>query len=194
MVYLDDDIKNFDFESSLLLLSPQRREQALQFRFERERKLSAMAYLLLCKGLREEFGITEPPLFEYGEFGKPRLSGHAGIHFNLSHCREAAVCVLSDRPVGVDIESVREYDESLLDQVMNGREKERILHSPRPDMEFIRLWTMKEAVLKCSGRGLVDDMRHVLDERPSELVTLSGPEGRYVYSICYGNQEVALSK
>ena len=52
----------------------------------------------------------------------------------------------------------------------------------------------KEVVLKCSGQGLVDDMRHVLDERPAELVTNTGPEGHYVYSICYGNQDVAFLK
>ena len=185
MIYLDDDIAHFDFEAAFPLLSRQRQAQALQFRFEQERKQCAMAYLLLCKGLREEYGITEPPLFAYGEAGKPYLPDHAGIHFNLSHCREAVVCVLSDRPVGVDIECIREYDEALLDFTMNEAEKEQIVRAPHPDLAFICLWTRKEAVLKCSGQGLVDDMRHVLDERPSELVTKTGPEGRYVYSIAF---------
>ena len=194
MIYLDDDIAHFDFEAALPLLSRQRQTQALQFRFEQERKQCAMAYLLLCKGLREEYGITEPPLFAYGEAGKPYLPDHADIHFNISHCREAVVCALSDRPVGVDIECVREYDASLMDFTMNETEKEQILRSPHPDLAFIRLWTRKEAVLKCSGQGLVDDMRHVLDERPAELVTNTGPEGHYVYSICYGNQDVAFLK
>ena len=194
MVYLDDNIAHFDFEAAWPLLSRQRQEQALQFRFEQERKQCAMAYFLLCKGLREEYGLTEPPLFVYGETGKPYLPDHADIHFNISHCREAVVCVLSDRPVGVDIECVCEYDASLLDCTMSEAEKEEIVHSPHPDLAFIRLWTRKEAVLKCSGRGLIDDMRHVLDERPAELVTKTGPEGRYVYSICYGNQDVAFLK
>jgi len=194
MIYLDDDIAHFDFEAAFPLLSRQRQAQALQFRYEQERKQCAMAYLLLCKGLREEYGITEPPLFDYGEAGKPYLPDHADIHFNISHCREAVVCVLSDRPVGVDIECISEYDASLLAFTMNETEIEQILRSPHPGLAFIRLWTRKEAVLKCSGQGLVDDMRHVLDEHPAELVTKTGPKGSYVYSICYGNQDVAFLK
>ena len=99
MIYLNDDIAGFDLERALPLLSDQRREQALKFRYELGRKTSAMAYLLLCEGLRQEYGIMERPLFEYGEHGKPSIVGHPEIHFNLSHCREAVVCAVSDRPV-----------------------------------------------------------------------------------------------
>jgi 4'-phosphopantetheinyl transferase len=53
VVYLDDNIAHFDFEAAWPLLSRQRQEQALQFRFEQERKQCAMAYSLLCMVLRE---------------------------------------------------------------------------------------------------------------------------------------------
>ena len=188
MIYLDDDIVHFSFEESLPLLSEQRKAQALQFRQEEDRKTCAMAYLLLCEGLRKEYGISEWPLFGYGELGKPFIVGHPDIHFNLSHCREAVVCVLSDRPVGVDIESVSEYSESLVDHTMNEQEKDLLFRSSRPDIEFIRLWTMKEAVLKCSGQGLVDDLRSILDKRPPELFTKIDFAGRYAYSVCYGDK------
>jgi 4'-phosphopantetheinyl transferase len=158
MIYLNDDLAHFDFEAALPYLSAQRREQALQFKFELGRKTSAAVYLLLCKGLREEYGITEPPVFEFGEHGKPSIVGHPDIHFNMSHCREAAICVLSNRPVGVDVESVREFHESLVRYTMNDEEVRQIEQAERPDVEFIRLWTMKEAVLKHSGRGIVDDL------------------------------------
>ena len=67
MIYLNDNLESFDFEASLPLLSAQRREQALQFRYELGRKTCAAAYLLLREGLQKEYGITEPPVFEYGE-------------------------------------------------------------------------------------------------------------------------------
>jgi 4'-phosphopantetheinyl transferase EntD len=124
MIYLNDDIAHFDFEKALPLLSRQRREQALKFKYELGRKTCAAAYLLLREGLRKEYGILEPPVFEYGEHGKPMLSGYPHIHFNMSHCREAAICVVSDRPVGVDIESIREYKESLARYTMNDAEME----------------------------------------------------------------------
>ena len=103
MIYLNDDIAGFDFEASLPLLSEQRREQALKFKYEQGRKTCSAAYLLLCQALQQEYGITDRPIFEYGEHGKPAIVGLPHIHFNLSHCREAAICVVSDSPVGIDI-------------------------------------------------------------------------------------------
>ena len=182
MIYLNDDIAHFDFEKALPLLSRQRREQALKFKYELGRKTCAAAYLLLREGLRKEYGILEPPVFEYGEHGKPMLSGYPHIHFNMSHCREAAICVVSDRPVGVDIESIREYKESLARYTMNDAEMERILNADRPDVAFIRLWTMKEAKLKLSGRGITDHMKDVLDGTEDFLTVVNEKIG-YIYSI-----------
>ncbi len=184
MFYINDDIEHFDFQAALPLLSAQRREQALKFKYELGRKTCAAAYLLLCEGLQKEYGITAPPVFEYAEHGKPSIVGHPEIHFNMSHCREGVLCVLSDRPVGVDIESIREYKESLVRYTMNDAEVRQIEQAQRPDLEFIKLWTRKEAVLKLSGSGIIDDMKHVLEKTTSELTTVVGPEARYVYSVC----------
>ncbi len=184
MLYINDKLSHFDFEAALPLLSEQRREQALKFRYEMGRKTSAAVYLLLCEGLRKEYGITEPPVFEYGEYGKPRIVGHPEIHFNMSHCQAAALCVISDQPVGVDVESIREYKESLVRYTMNDAEVQQIEQAARPDLEFIKLWTQKEAVLKLKGSGIIDDMKHVLETITSELTTVVGPEARYVYTVC----------
>lgn len=185
MVYLNDDIAHFDWQAALPLLSEQRREQCLKFRHEQGRKTCAAAYLLLCKGLREEYGITEPPVFEYGEHGKPMIAGSPHIHFNLSHCREAAICVVSNQPVGVDVESVREYKESLVHYTMNDEEVSQIMQAVRPDVEFTKLWTKKEAVLKLSGEGIHNDMKSVLTTCPHQIETIVNEEKNYVYSLVY---------
>ena len=106
MVYLNDDIAHFDWEAALPLLSEQRREQTLKFKHLLGRKTCAAAYLLLCEALRKEYGITEKPIFEYGKHGKPFIIGYPDIHFNISHCREAVLCVVSSRPVGVDVSAI----------------------------------------------------------------------------------------
>lgn len=182
MIYLNDDIEHFDWEAALPLLSEQRREQCLKFKHEQGRKTCAAAYLLLCEGLRQEYGITEPPVFEYGEHGKPSIVGHPDIFFNMSHCKEAAICVLSDNPVGVDIESMRRYRESLARYTMNDEEMAQILQADRPDMEFTRLWTLKEAVLKRSGEGIRNDMKHVLDGL-KDAKTVINEKKSYIYSV-----------
>ena len=184
MLYLNDHIWDFNLDEALSQLSAQRREQALRFKHEQGQRTCALAYLLLCEGLQKEYGITEKPLFEYGEHGKPVLAGHPDIHFNMSHCREAVVCYVSDQPVGIDVEAVRDYKESLARHTMNDEEMTLISASDNPALAFTRLWTMKEAVQKLSGRGLIDDMRNILKDLPSELTTTISPDGRYVYSIC----------
>ena len=187
MLYLNDDIQGFDFEASLPLLSEQRREQALKFKHEQGRKTCAAAYLLLCEGLRQEYGMTEKPVFEYGEHGKPFIVGHPDIHFNMSHCREAVACMVSDRPVGVDVESIREYKASLVHYTMNAQEISQIEQAERPDVAFIRLWTMKEAKMKLSGHGISNDMKYVLDGS-ERFHTVVNEEKGYVLS-CIGNVE-----
>lgn len=182
MIYIDDDIKGFDLESALPLLSEQRREQVLRFKYELGRKTCAMAYMLLRRALREKYGIEDAPMFEYGEHGKPSIIGHPDIHFNFSHCREAVACAISEQPIGVDVESVREYKDSLVRYTMNDQEVQQILQAERPEVEFTRLWTMKEAKLKLSGHGLSDDMKHVLDGSEHFQTVINEKKG-YIYSV-----------
>ena len=183
MIYLNDDIAHFGLEQAMPLLSDQRREQCLKFSHEQGRKTCAAAYLLLRQALREEYGILEAPLFDYGEHGKPVLRQWPHIHFNMSHCREAAICVVSDQPIGVDIESIHRYSESLVNYTMNDDEAEAIIHDAHPALAFTQLWTRKEAVVKCDGHGISNDMKHVLEDDSFELHTVSCPERNYVYSI-----------
>lgn len=182
MIYLNDDIEHFDWEAALPLLSDQRREQCLKFRHELGRKTCAAAYLLLCEGLRNEYGIEQPPVFEYGEHGKPVIVGHPEICFNMSHCKEAAICVLSDKPVGVDIESIRNYNESLARYTMSDAEMAQIEQAERRDVAFVKLWTLKEAVLKRSGEGIRNDMKHVLDGLKDAKTVINEKKG-YIYSV-----------
>ncbi len=188
MIYIDDHINGFDLETALTLLSEQRREQALKFRHEQGQRTCVLAYLLLMRGLRQEFGIEEKPLFEYGEHGKPRIVGHPEVHFNLSHCRQAVVCAVSHQPVGVDVESVREYKESLIDYTMNVDEQALIRRAERPEVAFTRLWTQKEALLKLTGEGISRDLKTVLSQASGvSFTTVERLDKNYIYTICKYN-------
>ena len=121
-VLISEEIWDFDLEAALREISEQRREHALKFKFEQGQRLCVLAYQLLKQGLREMYGITENPVFEYNEHDKPSIVGHPEIHFNLSHCKEAAACVVSDQPVGIDVESIRRKCDRL--------RRQTILHQP----------------------------------------------------------------
>lgn len=181
-LYIDDRPELLDLDTALASVSPQRRDHALRYRQEHDQRLSLSAYQLLQRALRVDYGITEPPRFEYSDKGKPLIAGHPDIHFSLSHCREAAACIVDTSPVGIDIESLDSYDPELVPRTMNDDEHRLICSSPDPRLTFIRLWTMKESLLKMTGEGMTDDVRNVLTG--NRLVTARFQTTVYPQFVC----------
>lgn len=189
MLYFNDELDSItdeEIESLIPTLPQQRREQALKFKHALGRKECVLAYLLLCKGLREEYGINEQPIFEYGEHGKPTIIGHSDIHFNMSHCKKAVMCYVSNEPIGLDCETIGRGNDQLISYTMSEEEIKQINNSPAPKTEFIRLWTQKEAVLKLTGEGINDNMKSVLHKEnviDINIETIVNEKKGYVYSI-----------
>ena len=173
---------------ALLRVSVQRREQALRYLRDSDRRLSLAAYLLLEEALEKEYGILEPPTFEYGPHGKPFLKDYPHIHFNLSHCTGTALCVVSDAPVGCDVENVAPIlDEDLCRRACSEEELSRIRNSYRPTVAFALLWTRKEAFLKYTGEGLTECLEEVLLSPEAKAVNFESvvsPGGEFVYTVC----------
>jgi 4'-phosphopantetheinyl transferase len=182
-IYINNNIWDFDLAAALNSISEQRREQALRFKHEEGQRLCVAAYLLLKRALAELFGIDENPFFIYNEHGKPSIEGRPGIFFNLSHCREAAVCAVSDQPVGIDVETIRQQSESLWRYTLNDDELNEVKHSAQPHVTFTRLWTMKEATLKLCGTGITNNIRHAIDKEKFRYTVVQQP--RYIYTVAH---------
>lgn len=183
-IFLSTNIWDFDLQAALTVISEQRREQALRFKYELGQRLCVLAYQLLKQGLSEMYDVTENPLFEYNEHGKPSIVGHPEIYFNFSHCKEAVICAISERPVGVDVESVRSFNDSLVHYTMNDAEIREIESAENRAVAFIRLWTKKEAALKLIGTGISNDIKDVLRQEGLCFDTITAPQQHYVYSVC----------
>ena len=182
MVYLNEHTDRIDIVTALAKVSAQRREQALRYRYESGQRLSLAVYLLLMEGLEKEYGIYEPPLFDYTPEGKPVLAQHPDIHFSFSHSGTVALCALSDRPVGADVETTRKITPSLIHYTMNEGEEAIIHASENPTMQFLWFWTRKEALLKLTGEGIHNNMRMVLAEAEKYKMETIQTEN-YIYSI-----------
>lgn len=115
--------------------------------------------------------------WEFNEHGKPFLP--KGPFFNISHCKTALLVAVHDSPIGVDIESIRKAEPSLIKRTMNEREQEEIAASENADIAFTRLWTQKEATLKYKGTGIINDLTKVLSTYTGTTVIQSN----YIYSI-----------
>ena len=109
--------------------------------------------LLLAQLYREETGkdcpriLTTPrgkPFFETGE-----------LHFSISHSKNHAFCVLSSCPVGIDAEEKdRAVNLRLAEKILSETEHRRFEAADDPHDALLRLWVLKEAAAKLSGRGL----------------------------------------
>ena len=102
MVYIDDHPERHDLQAMLATVSSQRQAYALRYRRETDRRLSLVAYKLLQHALEVEYGISEPPLFEYGAHGKPTIVGPYTENFRP---------VMSDLLAGEAIVQVQSEDE-----------------------------------------------------------------------------------
>lgn len=156
MIYLYENLAEYSDESYLKHLNSLpvwRREKALQYKKLDDRKRSVLAFVLLQRALREEYGITEVPEFVYNELGKPSLP-NLPIHFSLSHCKDAVACAVSDNNIGIDVESIVPYNPDVARKVCTAGELKMLEQSSNKDVEFIKLWTVKEAISKYEGMGL----------------------------------------
>ena len=196
MILIDDQIQEYTPEEIARWtdeLPEWRRKQVLAYKNDMGRRQSLLAYRLLCQGLREEYGIMEQPTFVYNEHGKPyiiikneklKIKNVEGLHFSLSHCKEGVCCAISDRPVGIDIESAnRKISDSVIRYSMNEGEQALIRESDDPQRTFLRLWTQKEAVLKRLGTGIRDDMRDILSDHAYTIEVRENE--RYILSVAW---------
>lgn len=184
MLYIDDNILNFDLEKMLGMVSEQRRQQAMKFSNELGRRQCVASYMLLKRALHEQFGINDEPIFDYEDGGKPILKNYPHIHFNISHCKKAVAVAVGLSPVGIDIEMIRPYKAVLAKHTLSSREMELVEQSDDKDVEFIKIWTRKEAYLKLTGKGIRCDLKTV-DTDLMNISTYVENSGGYVYSVAY---------
>ena len=184
MITIFDDISlinEAEVQRMLPLVDEQRRTEALRYKHVFGQFACLKSWLML-KEMLKQLSISDLEM-SYNEYGKPFLLHHPDVHFNFSHCKNGIAVAVDTSPIGIDIESFRRADESLLRRTMNDEELELIKQSENPTASFIAFWTMKEAVLKLRGTGIIDDLHHVLDGRGYTLETHVNHEKEYAWSI-----------
>lgn len=142
------------------ILVPEERERADQFRFEIHRERWTICRSVVRSLLGLYLPDSEQALeIKYGDNGKPYLEYFPDLHFNISHSKNMALlAVTRSGPLGIDIESVdRNIDHLVLSKRFFAPVEQQILkevgEEERNDT-FFKIWSRKEAYIKCSGQGL----------------------------------------
>ena len=135
------------FDAAYRKQRPERRERVDRMRFDTGKRLCLASGIVMEQALAyagcEDHEIVLTPE------GKPTVDG---CFFNLSDTGEVAVCAVSDREVGIDIEqSSRKLTDAVIRKAFTPNE---IRLADGNNDTLIRLWTVKESVMKWYGLGL----------------------------------------
>lgn len=149
------------------LLSDDERKRADRFHHVRHRHRFIKTHSLLRRILGHY--LDSPPdslCFVRDDNGKPGMNKTGlgkrvppNIYFNLSHSHDAVlVGIAPDRPIGVDIEYIRPLSnmKAIAARFFSEAEYQAIQAFPLDEQNagFFKFWTMKEAYLKATGKGL----------------------------------------
>ena len=163
---------------------------------ESRREQHEGAYALLQEVLRARYRMAELPEIARTETGKPYFPEHPEIKFSLSHCKWLAVCLISDRECGVDVEWRRPLRVRVVRKAYAAAEKEALRRAQDPDLLFTRLWTLKEAYVKAIGVGVSYPMNELSFSIIGDSVTSNRTDAAffhpyfrdYVVSACVLNE------
>lgn len=148
-----DSITESFLKRCIDVLPPERRQKALRYRFDIDRKMAVISYLMLLYALRENYNITNPQIV-YGVHGKPYLKDDPDIHFNISHCLKGCICAVSDREIGVDIQDIRPFSWDIAKRVCCDNELKMLECADDKARLFTKIWAMKESYVKMTGEGI----------------------------------------
>lgn len=179
-----------------------------------EKKYKKEHYLgryLLKKGLKDIYNIDIDieeleRNIKKSRQGKPYLDKYNFIKFNISHTKSLVLCAFSDADIGIDVEKISDFRESIIKKVLSSREED-ILESYVDDKlnynrVFYKFWTLKESYLKYRGSGLVKDLFNIefYNDDFLNIENISCKDGtvslqskiiekEYILSICYSKRE-----
>ena len=93
--------------------------------------------------------------YHYDENNKPVSDK---LFFNISHSY-GYVCIgiCEYANIGIDLELIRDVKSDLIKYVSSIDEFETI----KDNVDFYKLWTSKESVVKCTGDGLMKDVKQI---------------------------------
>lgn len=171
------------------LLSKKELIRAERFYHLRDQKNFLVRRCYLRLTLSRLMGLAPTQLdFQTKANKKPFVHGQ---EFSTSHSGEYAVIAVGPGPIGVDIEWIDgALDFSSIADACYSEAERMYLNSPQEPSKFYGLWTRKEALLKASGEGIVDDLRTIncLKDRVARngidyTLTTFAPGGDYVISL-----------
>ncbi len=132
--------------------------------------------------------------FSRTELGKLTILDPAGsgLDVSISHTEHVVALAVSDtHNVGVDVEPTSYDEDPVVWSSLTPAERVRLEATPAADRpaQFLRMWTLKEAYVKCTGAGASRDFER-LDTSFDPPAVVADHRGEATMTPCEFSQEV----
>ncbi len=210
------DHKEF-MDKALPIITEERRERIRNYKSDSNKVTSAAAELLLWFAVEDqvmsdrpacadngERGVKLRPVswrkltagflgheytFTWSDKGKPVFAEPGAPYFSITHTDNIAAVVISDAPVGIDIEGETDVKPLVVRKAFTPSDSGWILSAEDDETResrFLRCWTLKESYVKMLGESVFSGAGPVLfkdgglsDELLKECVVVEERYGRY---------------
>ena len=158
----DEELKNCFHH-----IDKEKQEKIKRYRDSLSQKLSIGGEWLARKLLSDYCKISPGDIIiTRVELGNPYPPNLKEVFFNISHSENFVAAVISDNPVGIDVEKLRILPVKSSKKVCCDEELHYIFGKNKADIDFnkehsldtikrfLEIWTAKEAYFKCIGTGI----------------------------------------
>lgn len=153
---LKKPLSQYEFSLFMALMDNERKTKAESLKVKSKADISLVGNALAKHAINNIFKIPVKDLvFALTRKDKPFLLNHKGVHFNISHCDNYAVCAVSTMPVGIDIQRITVYNPRISNRFFTLRQIDEINNSIDKDLAYSRIWTRREAYAKLTGEGIL---------------------------------------
>lgn len=173
---------------------------------ERDKIRTLIGEVLIRSIINKKLNLNNDCIkLEQNKYGKPYLKGYPYFNFNISHSEEYIVCAIDDKPIGIDIESIKPIEYKNIAKSFFSISEYNYISTADICIQlsrFYEIWTLKESYIKCCGEGLsiplnsfsikIDQNVKIISDNNKNLYTLKrfNIESGYKMAVCSLNKEI----
>ena len=165
---------------------PLRREEIEKCRNSAVKEQKFYVWKLLEYALLDAFGLKKNILnFKKKKNGKWVLDGY---FFSLSHSGNIVVAAVSDSPIGVDIQKIKQIEDPAKFKTIIFSEKEKAKYRDVNDEKLMKIWSLKECAFKKSNDLHFLPNRYEIDNISQyDSFRLESQNEKYILSTSWDN-------
>lgn len=141
-----------------VFISLEKKYKIERFVHKKDKIRALIGELLIRNIIIEKLGRrNQDIIFDKNLYGKPYLKAYRNFNFNISHSGDFVVCAIDDKPIGIDIEQVKQME--YMDIAKRFFSPSELAYIEKDNLcneieKFYEIWTLKESYIKCCGEGL----------------------------------------